>query len=107
MTIEDLPSKWEKHLRSNRRSEHTIRAYVASAWRLIKYLELEDTTAISLTEANDLRRYLSIRRENGISNTSAARELSALKSFTRTSINTLVPANSRNTLSSTAVGVNV
>jgi len=54
---------------------------VASAWRLIKYLELEDTTAISLTEANDLRRYLSIRRENGISNTSAARELSALKSF--------------------------
>lgn len=81
MTIEDLPSKWEKHLRSNRRSEHTIRAYVASAWRLIKYLELEDTTAISLTEANDLRRYLSTRRENGISNTSAARELSALKSF--------------------------
>ena len=70
----------EKHLRSNRRSEHTIRAW-PSAWRLIKYLELEDTTAISLTEANDLRRYLSTRRENGISNTSAARELSALKSF--------------------------
>lgn len=75
-------SAWRAHLEdSQRRSAHTVRAYTAAARRLIHAHEavvLEDIAAI---EAHHLRSHIAARRAEGLANTSAARELSALKAF--------------------------
>lgn len=57
-----------------------MRAYVATAARLIGH---EDTSwaRLARVDAADLRRHLAERRAEGLTNTSAARELSALKAF--------------------------
>lgn len=82
MTKADLLEAWGNHLRNGRRrSPHTVRAYVATAARLIDSARPSDWAALVGLEAGDLRIYLAERREGGIGNTSAARELSALKSF--------------------------
>jgi len=77
----DILEAWGQHLsQGRRRSQHTVRAYVATAARLIG----EDETsweAIARLDATALRQHLSGRRADGIGNVSAARELSALKSF--------------------------
>jgi len=77
----DILEAWGQHLsQGRRRSQHTVRAYVATAARLIG----EDETsweAIARLDATALRQHLSGRRAGGIGNVSAARELSALKSF--------------------------
>jgi integrase/recombinase XerC len=75
---------WSEHLRSNRRrSAHTVRAYVATAERLMAFLvEHQGGPAdLSRVEAADLRAFLARRRGDGISNASAARELSAVRGF--------------------------
>nr|WP_220129932.1 tyrosine recombinase XerC [Sphingomonas chungangi] len=75
------------HLRRNRlRSAHTVRAYVATAHRLIAFLgrhrgEAIDTGFLSAIEPADLRAYLAHRRGEGLTNASAARELSAVRTF--------------------------
>jgi integrase/recombinase XerC len=65
---------------SRRRSPHTVRAYVATAARLIGSEDCDWATLCDLSAA-DLRRHLAERREDGIGNNSAARELSAIKAF--------------------------
>ena len=82
MSKADLLEIWRDHLaQSRRRSEHTVRAYLACANRLLEALEIEDWPQVAKLEAPDLRRHLANRRMEGVANTTAARELSALKNF--------------------------
>lgn len=82
-----LAADWADHLRRDRRrSPHTVRAYRATAHRLIGFLGAhrgEAVTQATLTsiEAADLRAYLAHRRAEGLANRSAARELSAIRGF--------------------------
>ncbi|WP_443477844.1 tyrosine recombinase XerC [Novosphingobium aerophilum] len=82
MTKADLLETWGNHLgNARRRSPHTLRAYLATAARLIDRTGAEDWNTLARLEAAELRLHLADRREQGIGNASAARELSALKSF--------------------------
>lgn len=82
MSPVDLIGQWQRHLAdSRRRSPHTVRAYVAAARRLLAARGIEDWEGVAAIEAHDLRRHLAERRAGGLSNASAARELSALKAF--------------------------
>ena len=79
--------RWCDHLRyGRRRSEHTIRAYVAAAHRLIAFLgehrgEQIAPSGLLRVDVAELRAFLSMRRAEGIGNASAARELSAVRGF--------------------------
>lgn len=83
----ELASRWHRHLRHDRRrSPHTVRAYVATAHRLIQFLGahrggiVEPAGLLDLTSA-DLRAFLAERRRHGLGASSAARELSAVRQF--------------------------
>ena len=77
-------SQWKIYLAdSRRRSPHTVRAYVATAGRLLEELGDMDWLALARLDAAALRGQLARRRADGIGNVSAARELSALKAFIR------------------------
>lgn len=82
-----LPLLFGAHLaRDRRRSVHTVRAYEATAARLMTFLSghwggTVDRAALSRVSAADLRAYLAQRRSDGIGNASAARELSAVRAF--------------------------
>jgi integrase/recombinase XerC len=82
-----LAARWRDHLLAERRrSPHTARAYVATAHRLIDFLEAHlagpvSPSALHALEAADLRAYLAARRGEGLGNSSAARELSAARAF--------------------------
>ncbi|MDY7098797.1 MAG: tyrosine recombinase XerC [Pseudomonadota bacterium] len=79
---QDLIAAWRDHLiHSKRRSAHTVRAYVAAATRIAFAQDLCDWDSAARIEAVDLRRHLADRRAEGLSNASAARELSALRAF--------------------------
>ncbi len=62
--------------RDRRRSPHTIRAYVATAERLVAHMG-----GAAIPNAPQLRDYLAARRADGLCNASAARELSAVRAF--------------------------
>ncbi|WP_460987447.1 tyrosine recombinase XerC [Sphingobium sp. TomTYG75] len=85
----DLVEAWRQHLAlDRRRSTHTVRAYMATAERLIAFLTEhrgEAVTAAGLARVDqaDLRAFLTARRMDGIGNGSAARELSAVRGFLR------------------------
>lgn len=83
MNHAEILEEWQAHLAlQRRRSPHTIRAYIASAARLLDALgEETDWSALARIEGPALRAQLARRRAEGIGNASAARELSALKSF--------------------------
>jgi integrase/recombinase XerC len=78
---------WENHLRADRRrSEHTIRAYGATARRLIHFLGQHRAASIgghdlATVDIAELRAFLAARRMDGLTNASAARELSAVRGF--------------------------
>ena len=82
-----LPLLYAQHLaRDRRRSAHTVRAYGATAERLVAFLQTHwggPVTRDSLAKASatDLRAYLAHRRDQGLTNASAARELSAVRGF--------------------------
>lgn len=85
--MEDLPARFAEHLiRDRRRSIHTVRAYRATAQRLVGFLQdhlgmpVGRAELAGLTPA-DLRAFLARRRGEGLSNASAARELSAARAF--------------------------
>ncbi|WP_416464921.1 tyrosine recombinase XerC [Sphingomonas sp. VDB2] len=84
-----LSERWRQHLAlDRRRSVHTVRAYVATAERLIAFLEqhrgegVSPATLAHIDQA-ELRAFLASRRTDGIGNLSAARELSAVRGFLR------------------------
>ncbi len=83
----DLLADWRDHLAlDRRRSAHTVRAYVATAERFLDWLRETgpaNPAALGALAASDLRAYLAARRAEGIGNASAARELSALRTFLR------------------------
>ncbi|BDI61119.1 tyrosine recombinase XerC [Qipengyuania nanhaisediminis] len=73
---------WHAHLTNGlRRSPHTVRAYCTAARKLMTARGLLELADVAALEAYDLRAHLAARRAEGISNASAARELSALKAF--------------------------
>ena len=82
-----LAARWSDYLQHDcRRSPHTVRAYVATAHRLIDFLGQHRGGAIgaaSLLEVNasDLRAFLAYRRGSGLGPSSAARELSGVRAF--------------------------
>ena len=83
----DLVEAWRRHLAlDRRRSTHTVRAYMATAERLIAFLtehrgEAMTAAALARVDQADLRAFLTVRRMDGIGNVSAARELSAVRGF--------------------------
>jgi integrase/recombinase XerC len=84
---EPLPLLYARHLaRDRRRSAHTVRAYQATAERLIAFLQDHwggeaTPDALARITAADLRAFLAHRRGDGLANASAARELSAVRGF--------------------------
>jgi integrase/recombinase XerC len=85
--MQDLAPAFADHLRGDRRrSVHTIRAYEATANRLLHFLsghwgDAVSREALGKVSAADLRAYLAQRRGEGLGNASAARELSAVRAF--------------------------
>ncbi len=82
-----LAAAWGQHLACDRRrSVHTVRAYAATAERLVRFLqrhwggEVAQAALAGVTSA-DLRAFLAQRRGEGLGNASAARELSAVRGF--------------------------
>ena len=80
-------ARWSSYLaHDRRRSPHTVRAYVATAHRLIEFLGRhrgEEIGRFSLLNlhASDLRAFLADRRGEGLGSSSAAREMSAVRAF--------------------------
>lgn len=83
----DLAADFAAHLaRDRRRSAHTVRAYRATAERLLAFLAdhlggpvgRDSLAALGVAE---LRAYLAFRRGAGIGHAAAARELSAVRGF--------------------------
>lgn len=82
MTRADVLEAWHAYLaESRRRSPHTVRAYVATAARLLDEIGAADWAVLARLDTAALRNQLAKRRAGGIGNVSAARELSALKGF--------------------------
>ena len=84
--MNDLAVRYAQHLaRDRRRSTHTVRAYQATAERLLAFLQAHwgepADTRLSEVGAADLRAFLAQRRTEGLGNASAARELSAVRGF--------------------------
>ena len=83
----ELAARWSSYLEHDRRrSAHTVRAYVATAHRLIDFLgayrgELIQPSALLDLGAADLRAFLAERRAQGLAAASAARELSGVRAF--------------------------
>jgi len=80
----EILAAWHDHLtHGRRRSAHTVRAYVATARRLITALDEtpRDWPTLAALDVAALRTQLAGRRSAGIGQVSAARELSALKAF--------------------------
>lgn len=84
-----LIKDFSSHLRDGRRrSQHTVRAYVTTAERFCEFLSghlgvnVGEDEIKALKQA-DVRSYLAYRRADGLTNNSAARELSALRAFLR------------------------
>lgn len=86
---QSLIADWQHRLTvEQRRSPHSVRAYIATAHRFVAFLadhrgQHVDGAMLAALEPADLRSYLAARRGEGLSNTSAARELSAVRSFLR------------------------
>ncbi|URW74757.1 tyrosine recombinase XerC [Sphingomonas donggukensis] len=82
-----IPALYAQHLaRDRRRSVHTVRAYQATAERLMTFLQghwggAVERSALAGVTAADLRAFLARRRGEGICNASAARELSAVRGY--------------------------
>ena len=82
-----LAARWASYLRHDRRrSAHTVRAYVATAHRLIQFLgdyrgEWIEPAALLDVAATDLRAFLADRRASGLGAASAGRELSGVRAF--------------------------
>ena len=85
--MQPIPADYAAHLaRDRRRSAHTVRAYQATAERLMSFLERHwggpvAQAALGKVTSADLRAFLAQRRIQGLGNASAARELSAVRGF--------------------------
>jgi len=86
-TANALVKSFSAYLRDDRRrSPHTVRAYVITAERFCAFLMGHIGGGVNAAEIKalnqaDIRSYLAFRRGDGLTNNSAARELSALRAF--------------------------
>lgn len=86
---ENLVAQFRSFLADNeRRSVHSVRAYVATAERLMLFLgeywgEMAGRDNLSRISTGDIRAFLAERRNDGLTNRSTARELSAIRAFLR------------------------
>ncbi len=86
-TAQTIINDFSAYLRDDRRrSPHTVRAYVITAERFCAFLMGHiggsiDAAEIKALKQADIRSYLAFRRGDGLTNNSAARELSALRAF--------------------------
>ena len=79
-----LADEFAHHLgRDRRRSEHTIRAYRATAERLLAFLGIADRAGLIAVDRAQLRAFLAERRGGGLGAAGAARELSAVNALLR------------------------
>ncbi len=84
-----MVAAWRARLAvEQRRSPHTVRAYGAAAQRLCIFLAVHrhapvDAAMLGALTPADIRAYLGERRDDGLSNVSTARELSAVRGFLR------------------------
>lgn len=82
-----LAARWAVYLQNDRRrSPHTVRAYVATAHRLIDFLSEHfggEIAPLFELKASDLRAFLARRRAEGLGAASAARELSGVRAYLR------------------------
>ena len=82
-----LAARWSTYLQHDRRrSAHTVRAYLATAHRLVDFLERYRGGPVTPGELNglaapDLRAFVAQRRLEGLGAASAARELSGVRAF--------------------------
>jgi integrase/recombinase XerC len=87
VTADDLVASWLASLGNERRlSAHTVRAYGATLHRFLAHLgethgRPADLALLHSLESADIRGFLASRRQTGLANISAARELSALRTF--------------------------
>ena len=85
--MSDLAAEYGRHLaRDRRRSPHTVRAYYAAAERLLAFLSRHrggavEAAGLAAVDVAEIRAFLAARRGEGLSNASAARELSAVRGF--------------------------
>lgn len=89
MNRQKLLDDYHSFLSDNRRkSEHTVRAYMTAAERFSEFLsshwgKIINADTLSHIKSTDIRSYLAMRRGEGLTNRSAARELSSIKSYLR------------------------
>lgn len=89
MTADALVASWLASLGNERRlSAHTVRAYGATLHRFLAHAHEAhgrpaDLALLNSLESADIRGFLASRRQTGLANISAARELSALRTFAR------------------------
>ena len=87
MQADQLAQSWLASLRNERRlSAHTLRAYAATLHRFLAHLNTAhgrpaDLALLETLTSADYRGFLAARRADGLANISAARELSALRTF--------------------------
>lgn len=82
MDTADFLEAFSAHLGAERRrSPHTLRAYTQAAARLLAFVPCANWQDISALDVTTLRRFLALRRDQGLTTVSAARELSAVKAF--------------------------
>lgn len=83
-SAQHMLAAWHDHLAHEaRRSAHTVRAYHGTALRLLAHLDdsAADWASIARLTQQDVRAFMAARRSDGLTNASAARELSALRAF--------------------------
>ena len=82
MTRAEILEAWYRHLAEGlRRSPHTVRAYTRTAQRLLAHCGVDCWNEVCVLTTRDVRGFLAARRDEGLANASAARELSAVKAF--------------------------
>ena len=87
MQADELARNWLASLKNERRlSAHTLRAYAATLDRFLAHLNTAhgrpaDLALLTSLVSADYRGFLAARRADGLANISAARELSALRTF--------------------------
>ena len=74
---------YERHLRLEaNRSEHTVRAYVGDVVGLLDHLAKLGGTSVRRLELSQLRGWLAIQRNAGVTRTTLARRSASLRTFT-------------------------
>ena len=81
-SFESLADKFLVHLKTVRQlSNHTIKSYRADLTRLIEFCQENKISSWQALQSHDLRRYVALAHQTGISGTSQQRRLSTFRTF--------------------------